>query len=795
MLKNYLKIAWRNLIKNKIYSVINILGLATGMAVALLIALWIWDEVTFNDYHTNHKHLVQVMTTFFDDKGKAETGQAVAMPLGEELRTKYASDFKNVSMASWNFGHVLAVGETKITGQGMWVEANFPSMFSLKMKAGNINALSDPSSVLLSTSIAKALFGNTDPINKTVKFDNKMDFKVAGVFKDFPHNTTLYNSKLFLPWKKYITTEDWLKNAATQWNNHSWQAFAEVNNNENIDKVSAKIKMASMVHKNAATDGKEELVLQPMDKWRLYSEFKNGKATGGRIQFIWLFSIIGVFVLLLACINFMNLSTARSEKRAKEVGIRKTVGSERKQLIGQFLSESVLVAFVSLVLSLLLVILLMPLFNKLADKDISLPWSNGIFWSLILLFTFITGIVSGSYPAFYLSKFEPIKVLKGTFRAGRFASLPRKILVVIQFTFSIALIIGTIIVFKQIQYAKNRPVNYKSEGLISINMSTPDLYGHYDAIRNDLLSTGVVDDMAESSSPTTGVWSNQIGFNWQGKDPNTLPVFGIIAVTRDFGKTIGWKIKEGRDFSKDFATDSLAMILNESGVKQVGMKQDIVGQTIQFNDKSYKVIGVIKDMIMESPYEPVKPTVFFYNPDWANIITVSIKPGVPVRGALTKIQAVFKKYNPSAPFDYTFNDEDYAKKFSDEQRIGDLATFFTILAVFISCLGLFGLASFVAEQRKKEIGVRKVLGASVFNLWKMLSREFALLVIISCFIAIPLAWYYLHQWIIQYDYRTDISWWVFVISGAGAFVVTILTVSFQAIRAAVANPVKSLRTE
>ncbi len=795
MFKNYLKIAWRNLIKNKVYSIINILGLATGMAVALLIALWIWDEVTFNDYHTNHKHLAQVMTTFFDDKNKAETGQAVAMPLGEELKTKYASDFKNVSMASWNFGHVLAVGETKITGQGMWVEANFPSMFSLKMKAGNINALNDPSSVLLSASIAKALFGTANPISKTVKFDNKMDFKVAGVFEDFPHNTTLHDSKLFLPWKKYITTEEWLKNAATQWNNHSWQAFADVSNNENIDKVSAKIKMASMVHKNAATDGKEELVLQPMDKWRLYSEFKNGKAAGGRIQFIWLFSIIGVFVLLLACINFMNLSTARSEKRAKEVGIRKTVGSVRKQLIGQFLSESVLVAFVSLILSLILVILLMPLFNRLADKDISLPWSNGIFWSLILVFTFITGLVSGSYPAFYLSKFEPIKVLKGTFRAGRFASLPRKILVVIQFTFSIALIIGTIIVFKQIQYAKNRPVNYKSEGLISINMSTPDLYGHYDAIRNDLLSTGVVDDMAESSSPTTGVWSNQIGFNWQGKDPNTLPVFGTIAVTRDFGKTIGWRIKEGRDFSKDFATDSLAMILNESAVKQVGMKQDIVGQTIQFNDKNYKVIGVIKDMIMESPYKPVKPTVFFYNPDWANIITVSIKPGIPVRGALSKIQTVFKKYNPSAPFDYTFNDEDYATKFSDEQRIGNLATFFTILAIFISCLGLFGLASFVAEQRKKEIGVRKVLGASVFKLWKMLCREFALLVIISCFIAIPLAWYYLNQWIIQYDYRTDISWWVFIISGTGAFVVTLITVSFQAIKAAIANPVKSLRTE
>jgi putative ABC transport system permease protein len=535
--------------------------------------------------------------------------------------------------------------------------------------------------------------------------------------------------------------------------------------------------------------------LQPMDKWRLYSDFKNGKATGGRIQFVWLFSIIGVFVLLLACINFMNLSTARSEKRAKEVGIRKTVGSVRSQLIAQFLSESVLVAFISFILSIILVISLMPLFNKLSDKHIELPWSNPVFWALTLVFTFLTGIISGSYPAFYLSKFEPIKVLKGTFRVGRFASLPRKVLVVVQFTFSIALIIGTIVVFKQIQFAKNRPFNYDSEGLISINMSTPDLYGHYDALRNDLLATGVVRNMAESSSPTTGLYSNQIGFTWEGKNPNTLPAFGVIWATTEFGKTIGWKIKEGRDFSKDFATDSMGMILNEAAVKQIGMKQDIVGQNIQFNDKKFKVVGVIKDMIMESPYRPVTPTVFMYDPNNVNIVTVAIKEGVPVKEALTKIEKIFKKYSPSAPFEYTFNDEDYAKKFADEQRVGNLATFFTILAIFISCLGLFGLASFVAEQRKKEIGVRKVLGASVFSLWQMLSKEFALLVIISCFIAIPLAWYYLNNWLQQYSYRTTISFWIFIFSGLGALAVTVITVSFQAIKAAIANPVKSLRTE
>jgi len=793
MIKNYIKIAWRNLTKNRVYSSINVLGLAAGMATAILIGLWIWDEVTFDYYHTQHKQLAQVMTTSYNDENEPATSQNVAMPLGNELRIKYPGDFKAVSMASGNYDHTLAVDEKKIIGSGIWVESNFPSMFSLRMLEGNINSLQDPSSVLLSASIAKALFGNSVAMGKTIKIDNKLDFKVEGVYEDLPHNTTLYEMKLLLPWKKYITTENGLINAQTSWSNRSFQAFVQVNERGSMDKISDKVKNSVMLHKNEITEGKEELLLHPMDKWHLYSEFKNGKASGGRIQFIWLFAIIGVFILLLACINFMNLSTARSEKRAKEVGIRKTVGSLKTQLVGQFLSESVLVSLISFILSLLVVILLMPMFNDLADKNMKLPWSNHIFWFFGLLFAVVTGLISGSYPAFFLSGFEPIKVLKGTFRAGRFASLPRKVLVVLQFTFSIGLIIGTIIVYKQIQYAKNRPVNYKKEGLITIRMSTPDLYGHYEAVRSDLLATGVVYNMAESNSPTTDVNSNNSGFNWQGKDPNSLPSFGTIAVTTDFGNTIGWQIKEGRDFSKEFATDSLAIILNESAVKQMGMKKDIVGQTIQFNKKKYTVVGVIKDMIMESPYNPVKPTVFFNDLNETNRITISIKNGVPLQDALNKIATVFKQYN--APFNYTFNDEEYQKKFSAEQRVGNLATFFTLLAVFISCLGLFGLVSFVAEQRKREIGVRKVLGASVFNLWQMLIKEFALLVIISCFVAIPLAWYYLSKWLQNYNYKTDITWWVFVVSCSSVLLITLMTVSFQAIRAAMANPVKSLRTE
>lgn len=790
MIKNYFKTAFRSLLKGRMYSVINILGLATGMAIALLIGLWIWDELSFNKYHRNHERLAQVMITQTFN-GETDTGPAIAIPMSMELRTKYTADFKYVTAASWNFDHILAVGDKKISQSGMWVHPEFPRMLSLKMIKGSQDALKDPSSALLAQSVANALFGNEDPMGKTVKFDNRHDMRVAGVYEDLPRNTSLYNTRLLIPWDKYLTTEEWLKNAATQWDNHSFQCFVQLNDNVDVDKATAKIRDIGKQH---VKEGNERVVLHPMDNWRLYSKFTNGKPDGGRIQFVWLFGIIGVFVLLLACINFMNLSTARSEKRAREVGIRKTMGSLRSQLIGQFLSESLIVALIAFIIAIGLALLSLSFFNRLADKDISMPWSNPFFWIMALAFVIFTGLVSGSYPAFYLSHFEPVKVLKGTFRAGRFAALPRKILVVIQFTVSIALIIGTIIVFRQIQHAKNRPVGYSREGLITVNINTPEIYGHYNALRADLMQTGVVADMAESSSPSTGVWSNQIGFDWKGKDPNAVPLFGTIAVTHDFGKTLGWQIKEGRDFSRSFPTDTGQLILNEAAVKLTGFK-DPVGQTIHWNDKDRQVVGVIKDMVMESPYTPTKPTVFFLDYGWTNVITIRIKPTLPVRGALAKLEPVFKKYNPGSPFEYQFTDEQYAQKFSDEERIGNLASFFAILAVFISCLGLFGLASFVAEQRTKEIGVRKVLGASVVNIWKMLSRDFMSLVIISCIIAIPIAWYVLHQWLQQYEYRTTISWWIFTIAGLGAVIIALLTVSFQAIKAAVTNPIKSLRGE
>ncbi len=793
MFKNYFVIAWRNLLKSKVYSAINIIGLSTGMAVAILIGLWIWDELSYDHYFPNHGRLAQVKTTQTFN-GQTGTGNAVALPLGKELRTKYGSDFKSVSMASWNFNHILAIGEKKVSREGMWVEPVFTKMLQIKMIRGNREALTDPSSILINQSTAKALFGDADPLNKTLKVDNKLDLKIGGVFEDFPRNTTFYETRLLAAWDKYLTTEDWLKRSADQWGNHSWQCFVELQPGMDVARTRERVKNASMIHLNAAQDGLEELFVQPMDNFRLYNELKNGKLNGGRIQFVWLFGIIGVFVLLLACINFMNLSTARSEKRAKEVGIRKTVGSLRYQLIRQFLTESVVVSFLALLFAILIVLCLIPFFNGLSDKAIRLPWGNGWFWLMTVSFTLFTGLVSGSYPAFYLSGFDPIKVLKGTFRMGRFAALPRKILVVIQFSISIALIIGTIIVYRQIGFARDRPVGYNRERLLTIEMSTPDLYGHYEAIRHDLLATGVVADMAESSSPTTNVYSNQIGFSWEGKDPNTLPLFGTIGCTWDFGHTIGWHIKEGRDFSRSFSTDSSSLILNESAVKLTGLK-NVVGKVIKWDTGHYTVVGVINDMVMESPYEPVKPTIFVMNPEWASIITLRIKNSAPLTPAIAAVEKIFLRYNPGAPFEYKFNDEDYARKFEDEKRIGDLSTFFAVLAVFISCLGLFGLASFVAEQRTKEIGVRKVLGASIFNLWKMLSKDFVNLVIISCCIAIPIAWFFLHHWLQQYSYRTPISLWVFVIAAGGAMIITLVTVSFQAIRAALMNPTRSLRSE
>ncbi|MBO9153572.1 ABC transporter permease [Chitinophaga sp. GCM10012297] len=790
MLRNYLKIALRNLQNNKVYSTINIAGLAAGMAVALLIGLWIWDEVSFDKYHKTYDRAAQV-TVHTTMGGQLFRGTTTSMPMGTALQNDFTADFEHVALASHTAAHVLAAGDKKISQTGMWAQESFPLIFSLKMLSGDAHALKDPSSVLLSRSVAQSLFGDAEAVNKIVRVDNRFDMKVAGVYEDLPRNTTHYVIKLLLPWDRYVNnTEDWIKNAQTQWDNHMCRVYVQLAKRADIEKVDAKIRNVPTPH---ITFAKEELRLHPMAKWHLHSGSINGQPAGGRIKTVRLVGTIGIFVLLLACINFMNLSTARSEKRSREVGIRKAIGSMRGQLMGQFLSESLVVTFISLLLALLLVQLSLPFFNGLTGKVISMPWLNPVFWAMVLSFTIFTGLVSGSYPALYLSGFEPVKVLKGTFRPGRFAAIPRKVLVVTQFTVSIALIIGTLIVYRQVQHARNRPVGYTREGLITIDMNTPDMVGHYDAIRNELLQTGAVADMAQSNSAPTEVWSNNL-VDWQGKDPSLTVSPGTIAVSHDFGSTIGWTIKEGRDFMRGHTSDTGAFILNESAVKMTGFKEPL-GKTMKLFGEDHMIIGVVKDMVMESPYEPIRPTIFHLQPYWARMIMVRIKPGVSIREGLNKIEPVFKKYNPGSPFVYKFTDDEYAAKFGNEERIASLTTFFSVLAIFISCLGLFGLASFVAEKRTKEIGIRKVMGASVFNLWRMLSKDFLALVLVSCAVAVPLTWYFLHLWLQQFNYRTQISGWIFVMTAIGAMLITLATVSYQAVKAAVMNPVKSLKAE
>ncbi len=793
MIKNYLKIAWRNLIKNKTSSLINISGLAVGMAVAMLIGLWIWDELSFDKNFKNYDHITQVLQNNTMN-GEIGTGTNVPWPMGDALRKSFGSDFKYVTMATYNNGHILTHEDKKLTKSGTYFEPSALGMLSIQMVKGNKSALNDPSSILLSESTAKAYFGDTDPIDKVMKIDNNQTVKVTGVYKDLPENSSFSGVDFIAPWELFSNSAG-LKKQADVWRCNCFFTYAQVADHADINKVSAKIRDIKKDKVNKIElKQKNQVFLNPMKNWHLYSDFKNGVIVGGRIQYVWLFGIIGVFVLLLACINFMNLSTARSEKRAKEVGIRKAIGSLRRQLIYQFLSESLLVVAFAFIFAIILAQLSLPFFNEIAGKTVSIPWCNPLFWLSGIGFSLVTGLVSGSYPALYLSSFQPVKVLKGTFRVGRLASIPRKVLVVVQFTVSVTLIIGTIVVFRQIQFAKNRPVGYSRAGLITLPMVTGDLHKQFAAVKDEFEKSGAITSIAEAGSPTTGDYSSNSGFDWKGKDPGQAVEFPNIDISPGYGKTIAWQFTNGRDLSTAYPTDSLAFIINETAVKFMGLKNP-VGETLKWDEVSYHIIGVVKDMVSESPYFPVRPTLFHLLKGGGDFFILRINPKMSASEALTKIEKVYKTYNPAQPFEYQFVDEEYAKKFGDEERVGKLASAFASLAIFISCLGLFGMASFMAEQRVKEIGVRKVLGASVFNLWGMLSKDFVLLVIVSLVIASPIAYYFMHNWLQNYQYRSDLAWWVFAVTGIGAMAITLLTISYQSIKAALANPVKSLRSE
>ena len=792
MYKSYFKVGWRNLLRSKGYSLINIGGLALGMSVAILIGLWVFDELSYNKHQKNYDSVAAVLQNNTED-GKIETWSSQSYQLGPELRNSYGSYFKFVVMSSFAGNSILAKEEKVFTMTGCFMEADGPELLSLQMMKGTSTGLKDPSSLLLSASAATVFFGADDPIGKVLKLDNSVDLKIIGVYQDIPDNSSFRGELAFIAPLEVLVNRG---GRNFGWGNNWLQVFVQLAENVDMQQASIAIKDAKM--KNVDGDDKRfkpELLLHPMSKWHLYSDFKDGVNVGGRIEFVWLFGLIGVFVVLLACINFMNLSTARSLKRSKEVGVRKVIGSGRGELIRQFFIESLLVVSLAFIFSILLVHLFLPWFNLIASKNIRIDWLNPSLWLALFASALFVTLLAGSYPSFYLSAFSPIKVLKGTFRVGKYAALPRKALVIVQFSVSVILAIGATVVYQQIQFAKNRPIGYELNGLVTVPIQTQEVKKNYHVLRNELLASGVIAEVSTSETTVTNLWWSDWGYEWKGKDPNSPGHIYRGAIDYEFGKTIGWKIIEGRDFSRDFPSDSSAFILNEAAVKYMGLKNPI-GENIRSLGRNYTVIGVVEDMVTQSLYESNKQTIFVLDRfDRANFINVRINPEAGASKAIEELNRLFVKYNPNTPFEYKFADDEFAGKFSFEARVGKLVGIFALIAIFISCLGLFGLASFMAEQRLKEISIRKVLGATVSGLWQMLSKDFVIMTIASCLLAAPIGYYLMNGWLQQYEYRNTISGWLLLIIGIGALMITLTTVSFQAVKAALMNPVNSLKSE
>lgn len=802
MVRNYLKIAWRNVVGNKTFSIVNIGGLALGMTVAILIGLWIFDEFSFNKHHKNYRRIAQVMQQQTLD-GEINTGANVPAPLFSELQANYTGDFEQVVITSWLQRHTLTYAGEAFTRPGNFMSTGAAEVLSLKMVLGSASGLSDPGTILLAESTAKAIFKGADPLDKMIKINNGLDVKVVGIYQDIPYNSDFHELAFIAPFELLVSSTGWVKDAVTnhEWQNSSFQILVQLSENADLPALSNRIRDIKKKRvNNSELEFNPQLLLYPMNRWHLYSEWSNGHNVGGRIEFVWLFGTIGMFVLLLACINFMNLSTARSGQRTREVGVRKAVGSLKRQLVGQFLTESFLVVSFAFLVSLVLTCLALPMFNEIADKQMHIPWKDPGVLASAALFAFLTALIAGSYPAFHLSSFEPIKAIKGNLgQSGRRTALPRKVLVVVQFTVSIILMVGTIVVYKQILHTKDRPIGYTREGLLTMLVNNNNFHQHIDAALDELVKTGTVTALAESQAPPTEVFSVNTDFNWKGKAPGLRSEFATIGVSHSFGKTVGWKFLAGRDFDKNLSTDSSGIIINEAAVKFMGLGtrniNDAIGEIVSWDGRRFRIIGVINDMVMESPYDPVKKSIFFIHPRGGRFVTVRLNPTTSPSFALKAIEIVFKKYSPGSPFNFQFVDQEYALKFATEERVGTLAAIFTVLAITISCLGLFGMASFVAQQRTKEIGIRKVMGASLTSLWKLLSVDFVVPVVVSCLIATPIAWHLTNRWLESYAYHTEVSWLVFVASGLVMLALTTLTISYRTLRAALMDPVKSLRAE
>lgn len=791
MFRNYFKTAWRNLKNSKVYSGINILGLAGGMAVALIIGLWVYHEYSYDRFLPEYEKVYRVKRNF-DSNGDTLTFNTTSLRLAEALRTEIP-EIEYVAESDWMGQHGLMVGEKKVYLYGGQSAVDFLKVFQYPLVKGNVNSVfSDPYSIVITESTAKALFGNEDPINKMIRYDNKDDLKVTGILKDIPSNSTLQFN--FIVPITYVEAKNprVKANRTGSFGNNGYQIFVKLKPGVTYEQASKKVRLITHSETNNTNAMKSFVILQALKDHHLYNEYENGQVKGGFIEYVRMFSIIGVLVLLIACINFINLTTARSEKRAKEVGVRKAIGSMRKHLVYQFLAESFLLTFISFLFSLLFVQLALPAFNALTGSEIRLPFGNVYFWLIMLGSILVTAIIAGSRPAFYLSAFKPVKVLKGTFKMGKNASLPRKILVVTQFSCSVALIISTIIVYQQIQHARNRPTGYDVDRLIGSNMNE-DLKKNYIALRDELVREGIVESVTTATSPATDLYWHTDLDNWPGKNAGETVEMACVITSEDYFKTLGMKIVQGRDFAG--LNDTLSVIFNEAAIARLRIK-DPVSQVVQWGGQQFKIAGVVKDALMLSPFESADPSMFFIDgTSQKGRLMYRLAKNIPTETAVTRLTTIFNKYSPAYPYNYSFSDSDYAEKFKLEVLIGKLAGIFAALAILISCLGLFGLATYIAEQRTKEIGIRKVLGASVPQLWALLSKDFVVLVLISCIVASPLAYYFLHDWLQKYPYRINIGVSVFVLAAVMALVITIVTISYQAIKAAIANPVRSLRSE
>ncbi len=786
MIKNYLKIAFRNLLKNKGFTFINILGLSVGMASAILILLWVQNEVSYDQFHAKKDRIYEAWNKD-SFSGKLQCWSTTPKIFARTVEREFP-EVEQVARVNWTSSFLFAVGEKKMTMQGNIVDSNFLNVFSFPLLKGNPDVvLKDMNSIVLTEKTAKSFFGNEDPMGKVVKINDKDNFTVTGILKDLPNNTR-FKFAYLLPWAymKKRGEDD------INWGNNSTKNYVLLKPNTTLASIAPKLKFVKRRH--AEDEKTNEMFLYPISRWRLYSKFTNGVEDGGLIEFIRMFLIIAVFILLIACINFMNLSTARSEKRAKEVGIRKVVGANKASLIGQFLGESILISLIAGVFAMLIVQLSLPGFNNLTDKILSVDYSNIYFWLIFIAFVIFTGVIAGSYPAFYLSAFKPVKVLKGTFIKSNSVVTPRKVLVVLQFTFAIILIICTAIVKEQIEHARNRELGYNKDKLVYHSL-TGDLEKNYPLVKNELLNSGVASSVTKSSAPLTQSWSDTWGIQWSGKQPDDKTDFDVVCADEGLVKTAGLQLVQGRDFDlKEFPTDSTGLIINESALKAMSFKQPI-GQIVKNNDREWHIVGVIKDFIMESPFYPINPMVIQGSKGWFNVMHFKLNGNNQTADNIKKAEAIFKKYNPQYPFEYKFIDEEYATKFKSEQRTGKLAALFAGLTIFISCLGLFGLAAYMAESRIKEIGVRKVLGASVSGIATLLSKDFVGLVLISFLLASPVAWWLMHNWLESYPYHIAIQWWIFAMAAGLSILIALITVSYHAIKAATANPVKSLRSE